>query len=314
MKVYRGLDEFNRLTFGVVTTGIFDGVHKGHQKVLSRVSETAKNSGGESVVITFYPHPKKVLQPHLPPPPVLTTIDEKTGLISDCGIDHLLIIPFTREISEMSSYDFVTKVLVEKAGTKKLIIGYDHKFGKNREGSFDFLKENSRTFGFEVEEIPRQDIDDMGVSSTSIRKALKEGEVSTAASYLGRFYSITASVVPGKKLGHTIGFPTANLKVNDPEKLIPMDGIYAVKVRKDDKLYCGMMSIGYNPTVHGTEKTMEVNIFNFNEDIYGKEIEIFFVAYLRKEEKYNSLEELIGQLHKDKEDSLRILSNTQIPI
>jgi riboflavin kinase/FMN adenylyltransferase len=312
MKVYRVVEDFKRVSYAVVTSGIFDGVHKGHQKILQRITEIAKQSQGESVVITFWPHPRKVLHPTELPVPILTNLEEKINLISDCGIDHLLIIPFTKEFSSLSSFDFVTKILIDKIGTRKLVIGYDHKFGKNREGSFEFLKENCHQLGFEVEEISKQEVDHMAVSSTNIRNAIIEGDVRTAAQYLGRFYSISGKVVKGKQLGKQIGYPTANIEIEDSEKLIPKDGIYTVQVKIEGKMFGGMLSIGFNPTVNGNKKTIEVNIFEFDRDIYGMNIQVFFVEYLRNEEKFSSLDELIQQLHVDKDNSLQILKDKSI--
>lgn len=306
MKVYRGLNEFSKCDYAVVTSGFFDGVHKGHQKILSRIVEAAKDSKGESVVITFWPHPKKILSQTQQDIQILSTLEEKIQLIESCGIDHFIIIPFTKEFSQITSDEFVQDILLKTIGTKKLIIGYDHKFGKNREGSFEYLKENTSTFGFEVEEIPRQDIDNIAINSTLIRKALLEGKVKDAATYLGRNYSISGTVVKGKQLGAKLGYPTANIKPEDSQKIIPKDGIYAVTIKYHDTFYKGMLSIGFNPTVHGTEKTIEVNIFDFNKSIYEEDLEVFFIEYLREEEKFNNLEELIVQLRKDKEQSLNL--------
>lgn len=308
MKVYRSLEEFNKLSNAVVTSGIFDGVHKGHQKILTHLAETAKQINGESVVITFWPHPKKVLQPANTDIKTITTLEEKIKLMEENYIDHFLIIPFTKAFSEISSSEFVNEILINCIGTKHLIIGYDHKFGKNREGGFDYLKSHASLFGFQVEEIPRQDIDNLAVSSTLIRKSLLDGNVKDASNYLGRHYSIEGTVVKGKQLGQTIGYPTANIVLNDPDKLVPKDGIYAVEVAHKNNLFKGMMSIGFNPTVDGTARTIEVNIFDFNSSIYGDQLIVYFVDYLRAEEKFNSLDALIEQLHKDKEDSLRILN------
>jgi riboflavin kinase/FMN adenylyltransferase len=308
MKVYRSLKEFNKLSNAVVTSGIFDGVHKGHQKILSHLSYTAQKNNGESVVITFWPHPKKILQPESTDIKTITTLEEKIKLMEENHIDHFLIIPFTKAFSEISSSEFVNEILINCIGTKHLIIGYDHKFGKNREGGFDYLKSHASLFGFQVEEIPRQDIDNLAVSSTLIRKSLLEGNVKDVSNYLGRYYSIEGTVIRGKQLGQTIGYPTANISIIDPDKLVPKDGIYAVQVVYNNILYKGMMSIGFNPTVNGNTKTIEVNIFDFNASIYGEQLTINFVEYLRAEEKFDSLEKLIDQLHKDKEDSLRILN------
>ena len=308
MKVYRNIKDFHKLSKAVVTSGFFDGVHQGHQKILSRLVESARAIEGESVVITFWPHPKKVLMPAQNDCHTLSTLEEKIQLIAAMKIDHLIILTFDKEFSQISSDEFVKDILIEKIGTKKLVIGYDHKFGKNREGGFEYLKSNAHQFGFEVEEIPRQDIDQMGISSTLIRKALLEADVKSAAMFLGRNYSLTGTVVKGKQLGATIGYPTANVAADDPEKLIPMDGIYAVMVQYKNILYKGMLSIGFNPTVNGTERTIEVNIFDFNGSIYNETLEIIFIDYLRQEENFKSLEALKQQLDKDKTNALKILN------
>jgi riboflavin kinase/FMN adenylyltransferase len=308
MKVYRSVEEFTKLSNAVVTSGFFDGVHKGHQKILSHLVETAKLINGQSVVITFWPHPKRILHTSGADIKTITTLEEKIKLMEDLSIDHFLIIPFTEEFSKISSSEFVNNILINCIGTKHLIIGYDHKFGRNREGSFDYLKLHASTFGFEVDEIPRQDVDNLAVSSTLIRKSLSEGNVNNVFSYLGRYYSVQGTVVKGKQLGQTIGYPTANIELNDSDKLIPKDGIYAVKIGYKNTMYNGMMSIGFNPTVNGKNKTIEVNIFDFNFSIYNENLEVFFVEYLRAEEKFDSLEGLVEQLHKDKENSLRILN------
>jgi riboflavin kinase/FMN adenylyltransferase len=312
MKVHWGIEELKPLRKAVVTTGFFDGVHKGHRKILGSVAEEAQRTGGESMVLTFWPHPRVILHPEEKEMKIITTLNEKSDLIATCGIDHLMIIPFTKEFSLLSSEEFIRKIIVDKIGTKKLIIGYDHRFGKNREGSFEYLKQHCSEFGFEVLEIPREDVDNMGVSSTLIRNALLEGNVSAVSNFLGRYYSIAGTVIQGKELGKKLGFPTANIQPEEPSKIIPMDGIYAVKTEIKGKLYKGMLSIGYNPTVSGKEKTIEVHIFDFNEDIYGENIKIFFVEYLRPEEKFNSLEELIEQLKKDQESSLKILNSKSL--
>ncbi|HEY8400095.1 MAG TPA: bifunctional riboflavin kinase/FMN adenylyltransferase, partial [Cytophagaceae bacterium] len=231
MKVYHSLEEFQPLHYAVVTSGTFDGVHKGHQKILARLKEITAECNGEAVVITFWPHPRKILQNSQENDlKLLSTLDEKIHLLKEHGIDHLLIIPFTKEFSQMTSEQFIKTVLSEKINTKKLVIGYDHKFGKNREGSFEHLKENGPIYGFTVEEIPKQDIDHIAISSTNIRKALIEGKINTATEYLGRYYSFTGKVIEGNKLGRKIGYPTANLQLPTEEKIVPKDGVYAVLV------------------------------------------------------------------------------------
>lgn len=308
MKVYRELDEFTPLANAIVTTGTYDGVHKGHRKILQALVETARKSNGESVVITFWPHPRKIIGTgNSEEIKSLSTLDEKIEILSGLGIDHLLVIPFNREFSELSSEEFIHSILIGKIGTKKLVIGYDHKFGKNREGSFDYLSENSGSFGFEIQEIPRQDLNDIGVSSTEIRKALTKGDVSTAALYLEQPYKLKGIVVKGRQLGRTIGFPTANIKVNDPEKLIPADGVYAVYVKYKKDIFKGMLNIGFRPTVEGIGKTIEVHLLEFDKEIYGEELEIQFIRFVRPEQKFDGIDKLKAQLEVDKRTISEIL-------
>lgn len=307
MEVIRDIAAFPRLSFPVVTSGTFDGVHVGHQKILKRVIKRAKQNNGQSVVITFWPHPRLVLFPDDNKLKLLSTIDERIEQLRSFGIDYLLIIPFTKEFSRTSSRAFITDILVKAINTKLLVIGYDHRFGKNREGSFEHLKARSQQYGFEVEEIPRQDIDDVGVSSTKIRKSLEIGDVETAHNYLGRFYSLTSLVVEGDKIGRTIGFPTANLALPAPHKLIPAHGVYAVWVKVAGEQFPGMMNIGSRPTVHGKELRLEVNILDFDRDIYGQRVTVEFVQQLRREQKFNDLEALKAQLVKDRDHAIHIL-------
>lgn len=308
MKVYNSFDEFTKLPNAIVTIGTFDGVHLGHRKILSRLKETSKEENGESVVITFWPHPRKVLQ-GADSLKLLLTLEEKIETIASCGIDHLLLIPFTKEFSATSSEDFIQKILIDKIGTKKLVIGYDHKFGKNREGSFEYLKENASRIGFQVEEIPREDIEHNAISSTSIREALSQNNVSKATTLLGRPYSVKGKVVEGKKLGRELGYPTANIEVEDPEKILPADGIYTVFVKVEGKKFGGMLSLGFNPTVEGKGRSMEVHIFDFNKNIYGETLEVSFLEFLRFEAKFPNLDALIDQLKEDEKQSRTILEN-----
>lgn len=300
MKVYYGIQEFEKLENAVVTSGTFDGVHLGHRKILNRLNEVAYQNNGESVVITFYPHPRSVISPDNQNVKLLSTLDEKIELLEKSGVQHLLIVPFTREFSELSSEEFIQKILVQTIGTKTLVIGYDHRFGKNREGGFDYLKANKGRYGFEIEEISRQDIENMGVSSSKIRKALYEGDVPSADHFLGRNYSLSGVVVKGKQLGRTIGFPTANIQVREIAKLIPSDGVYAVKVYYKEKAFGGMLNIGNRPTVDGTYQTVEVNIFDFDQEIYGENLTVEFLQKIRNEQKFNGLDELKAQISKDK--------------
>lgn len=309
MKIYHTLDDFSRLTCAVVTSGTFDGVHLGHQKILVRLKEIAEKSYGETVVITFWPHPRLVLKPDDLTLKLLNTFEEKAELLKEQGIQHLLRIPFTKEFSQISSSDFIRNVLVERIGTRKLVIGYDHHFGKNREGSFDQLKQNAPKYGFEVEEIPRQDIDNMTVSSSKIRKALEEGDVSEAIHLLGRPYSLSGRIIKGDRLGRVLGFPTANIDIDSHYKLVPAEGIYAVIVHHAGIEYGGMMYIGNRPTVDGVKRSIEVNIFNFEKEIYGEELKVSFEKLLRLDTKFKDLEELKSQLHKDKELALEALQS-----
>lgn len=309
MKIYDGIENFPKLRFPVVTSGTFDGVHIGHQKILSRVTELARSKNGESVLITFWPHPRFVLQQGDVAIKLLSTFEEKASYLKKSGLDYLIKIPFTRKFSQLSSEAFIQSILVETIGTKKLVIGYDHRFGKNREGSFDYLKENEAKYGFEVEEIPKQEIEDVGVSSTKIRKALEEGEIQTANEYLGRTYSLSGKVTKGQQLGRILGFPTANITVSEDYKLVPGDGVYAVEVMHKSHLYKGMLNIGYRPTVDGHTKIIEVNIFDFAGDLYGQTLRIFFIERIRKEEKFNNLDALKAQLALDKEKAVNILNS-----
>jgi riboflavin kinase/FMN adenylyltransferase len=308
MEVIRDINDFPQLSHAVVTSGTFDGVHVGHQKILKRVIERARQNNGQSVVITYWPHPRLVLFPEDNDLKLLSTMEERIEQLRSFGLDYLLIIPFTKEFSRTSSRSFITDVLVRALNTKVLVIGYDHRFGKNREGSFENLKARSAQYGFEVEEIPRQDVDDIGVSSTKIRRALEEGDIETATRYLGHPYTLTSEVVEGDKLGRTIGFPTANLDPPKNHKLIPANGVYAVWVKYEGERYPGMMNIGFRPTVHGRHQTLEVHILNFSQTLYGQSVTVEFVQQLRQEQKFESLEALKSQLAKDKEATARILN------
>jgi riboflavin kinase / FMN adenylyltransferase len=300
MKVYKSIQEFRPIENAVVTSGTFDGVHKGHQKILNRLNEVADGINGESVVITFHPHPRMVIATDSDDLKLLSTIDEKIQLLDNQGVKHLIIIPFTREFSELTSDEFINKILVERIGTKKLVIGYDHRFGRNREGGFDYLKVHSHEYGFEIEEIPRQEIDHLTISSTKIRNSLIEGNVKIANELLGRMYSFTGLIAKGRQLGRTIGFPTANVQVSEQYKLIPSDGVYAVKVHIRGEEKFGMMNIGMRPTVNGIGRTQEVNIFDFEDDIYGEKMTVELIDFIRKEQKFNGLDELKAQINTDK--------------
>lgn len=307
MIIYKGLDDVLPLPNAVVTSGTFDGVHRGHQTILTRLAEVAQASGGESVLITYWPHPRTVVSNDSQNLKLLTTLDEKIELLDQAGVDHLIVIPFTRSFSELTSEEYVRQILIEKIGTKKLVIGYDHRFGRDREGGFDYIQAHQSEYGFEVEEIPRQDVEAVGVSSSKIRAALNEGNVHTANLFLGRPYSLTGTIVKGRQLGRTIGFPTANMQVDDPSKLIPANGVYAVSVEYAGQTLGGMLNIGFRPTVAGTNQTIETYIFDFDKDIYGEHMTLRFTEFLRPEQKFEGLPALVAQLKRDEEAARAIL-------
>ncbi|MCE6990105.1 bifunctional riboflavin kinase/FAD synthetase [Dyadobacter sp. CY323] len=304
MNIYHSLDSFERLENGVVTSGTFDGVHLGHKKILSRLIEISEQSGGESVVLTFWPHPRMVVSEDSQDLQLLSTIDEKIELFAELGIKHLAIVPFTRAFSELSSDEFIQQILLDRIGTKKLVIGYDHRFGRNREGSFEFLQNNGPKYGFEVEEIPRADIENMAISSSRIRKSLVTGHIQEANELLGRSYTLSGTVVKGKQLGRTIGFPTANLHLHESYKLVPMNGVYIIYATHQENRYKGMLNIGVRPTVDGTTRTIEAHLFDFDQEIYGEDLKLELVSYLRPEQRFDGLDMLVKQINLDKANTL----------
>jgi riboflavin kinase/FMN adenylyltransferase len=307
MKIYHHIDEFTPVKNAVVTIGTFDGVHIGHRKIISRIKELAAASGGETVILTFFPHPRMILHPEDEEIKLITTIAEKAELLEQLGIDHLIITPFSRDFSNQSAESYIRDVLVNKIGTKKIVIGYDHRFGKDRQGGLQDLLTHAPLYGFEVVEIPEQDINDVAISSTRIRKALFGGEIDIANECLGYPFFITGKVIRGDQLGRQLGYPTANLMLEEKYKLIPSDGIYAVKVKVEGGEHTGMAYIGHRPTVNGMTRNIEVNIFNFEGDIYNQELRMEFLHYVRSDIKFSSLEELVVQLGKDKEDVQALL-------
>lgn len=307
MAVYLDIKALPKFHNAVLTIGTFDGVHEGHETILKEVVKHAKEVNGESVLITFEPHPRKLLFPDQPLK-LLTPLQQKLQYITEAGIEHIVVAPFTREFANLSAQEYIEHFLVKYFHPHCIIIGYDHRFGHDRKGDINLLKEYEAVYGYHVLEIPAQLIDDAAVSSTKIRKALNEGRMKDAAHMLGRPYSLTGTVIKGAQLGRTIGYPTANIQPDDPEQLIPANGIYAVRVKYKDSDYEGMMSIGYNPTVTDDKSLkLEVNIFDFNEEIYDQQLQISFVAWLRNEEKFDSLDALTEQLHRDKENTLKTL-------
>lgn len=307
-KVYYNLNDFKSDKGTIITIGTFDGVHLGHQKLLNQLNELQKNTDLETLVFTFNPHPRKILFPTQGAPHLITSTAEKIELLKKAGVDHILLYPFSKEFSEIDPEHYIRSILKEKLNVKKIIIGYDHKFGFERKGDINTLKQFSSELGFEVHEISAEDINKINVSSTFIRKALDTGQVELAASFLGHSYFITGKVIEGKKLGRQFGYPTANVHIEERDKLIPLIGVYAVYVEYNQQLYKGMLNIGINPTTDKDNKIkIEVNIFDFNEDIYNREIRIKFVKRLRDEFKFANLDELVAQLHQDKLDSLEVL-------
>ena len=356
MKIYNHIDEFTRINNAVVTIGTFDGVHVGHQKIINRLLEITRQSAGESVILTFFPHPRMILHPEDINIKLISTMAEKASLLEQAGIDHLIITPFTRDFSNLSPQEYIKDFLVDRIGTKSLVIGYDHRFGKDRSGGLTHLQQYSSEYGFEVEEIPEQDINDVAVSSTKIRQAILSGDIETANDFLGYPFKLTGKVIKGDQIGRKLGFPTANLFIEESYKLIPSDGIYAVMVQVGDqqsairdeqlairdqqsaishqqsetsnlkpqtsnlkpqtsnlqpqtsnlqpstsniKLFNGMAYIGRRPTINGMTRNIEVNIFDFDQDIYGHRIQLRFLKFIRSDEKFTSTAELTEQLKKD---------------
>ena len=300
MKVYHSISDFQNVSRPILTTGTFDGVHFGHKIIIDRLKEIAKNQNGETVLLTFSPHPRMVLFPDDHNLQLINTLGEKIKLLEKAGIDHLIIHPFTKAFSRISSMQFVRDIIVNELNIYKLVIGYNHHFGRNREGSFEHLKQYAPLYGFEVEEISAQLIDDVSISSTKIRKALLSGNVSKAADYLGYNYTLQGRVIEGQQIGRTIGFPTANLMVLDESKLIPKDGVYAVYVEVTGQSFKGMMNIGNNPSLKFKKHSIEVHIFDFDSDIYNEQIEVRFIKHIREEICFENLNDLKIQLEQDK--------------
>ncbi|MBC8052860.1 MAG: bifunctional riboflavin kinase/FAD synthetase [Sphingobacteriaceae bacterium] len=310
MKVYKHLNEFQQVKNAVVTIGTFDGVHIGHRKIISRLTEVARQINGESVILTFFPHPRMILNPEDINLKLITTINEKASLLEQLGVDHLIITPFTRDFSNLTAETYIRQILVEKIGTRKIIIGYDHHFGKDREGNLGQLQRFAPEYKYEVEEIPEQDIHDVAVSSTQIRNALIKGDVQTAIDFLGYPFSLYGQVIKGDQLGRTLGFPTANLLIEENYKLIPGDGIYAVNVKidKDTVTYKGMLYIGNRPTINGMSRNIEVNIFDFDREIYRSYVTIEFIYFIRGDIRFDNIEALKLQIAADKHSALTLLS------
>ena len=309
MLIHKGFENLNLIS-PVATLGIFDGVHRGHMALLDCLVKRAEEEGGESVVITFSPHPRIVLEQNNVNLTFLTTMDEKKVLLEKANIDHLVVIEFDLSFSKIAACDFIKAILVEKIGTKHLIIGYNHHFGRKGEGDFNTIKQCAEELKFRVEQVQGYHTEEGAISSSSIREALLKGEIDSANRWLGYFYSLSGTVIEGRKIGRTIGFPTANIKPDSQYKLIPANGVYAVNVTLDDNVFPGMLSIGSNPTVNTdiSLRNIEVHILNFDKDIYGRKISVVFRKRLRDEKKFNNLEQLTEQMTNDKRDTLKLLA------
>ena len=325
MKIYKNLEDFIPLDNAVVTIGTFDGVHVGHQKILSTLRESARASKGETVLLTFFPHPRLILHPEDDSLRIISDIEEKVQRLAEAGIDHLIITPFTRDFSNLSPEEYIREVLVGKIGTKKIVIGYDHRFGKDRKGSLKELLEYAEIYGYSVEQITEQDINDVAVSSTKIREALIKGDIETANCYLGYPFQLTGKVIRGDQLGRRIGYPTANLQVQESHKLIPAYGIYAVEAAivepvdiktgvyaatPPERIIYGMGYIGTRPTVDGVSRSIEVHLLDFNEDIYGETLRVKFLHFVRHDQWFENMEEMVQQMAVDERKVKELLGTT----
>ena len=308
MKRFNNINEFNCKKSTIITIGTFDGVHLGHQKILKKLNVEAENNGLESSVLTFFPHPRTVLNPDSSLK-LINTIEERISLFKKSKIDNLIIHPFTKEFSELDSEDYVKNILVDQLKAKIVLIGYDHKFGKNRTADINNLKEYGIKYNFEVIEIKAEEINDIAISSTKIRNSIEEGDIQLTNSYLGYEFSFFGKVVKGNSIGKTLGFPTANIKIGTDLKLIPKNGVYLISTIINQKIIFGMMNIGIKPTTNENTKSIEVNLFDFNQDLYDTNITIYIKQFLREEIKFDSLNELKLQIEKDKITCNSIINN-----
>jgi len=309
MKVYYGYDNL-KFSNPVVTTGVFDGVHRGHRFIFERLKQRAAELRGESVVVTFHPHPRQVLDENERKIMLLTGIDEKISLIEKCGIDHTVVINFDREMSQMGAADFFEKILYGKIGVRHLVIGFNHHFGKMAEGDFKTIKEIANNYGISYEILEPVKYGEISISSSAVREALIAGRIEEAVNLLGYDYFMNGTIIEGRKLGRKIGYPTANIQPDYPDKLIPGNGVYAVEIMVRNRKYYGVMSIGYNPTVNRDRniKSLEVNIFDFKENIYGEKVCVIFRYRIRDEMAFGTVSELKRRIELDRQEALRLLS------
>ena len=309
MKVHRDIEQLPSFRNAVITIGTFDGVHMGHRQVIDKLKTEAKAIEGESVIITFHPHPRKVVASTILGIRLINTLDEKIELLEQLGVDQLVVVPFTDAFANQPAEEYVRNFLVNKFNPHTIIIGYDHRFGKERKGDYLLLEKIAATHGYNLLEIPKHVLDEIAISSTKIREALLEGKLEIADKLLGYEFFFSGTVVHGNKLGKKLGYPTANLSIADEEKIIPGDGIYAVyaALNNSNERIKGMMSIGFRPTVDGKKRVVEVNIFDFDKDIYGQKVKVYVKKYLRAERKFDNLEALVKQMDGDKIESLEVL-------
>ena len=314
MIVHSGISSFKNISSPVITVGTFDGVHVGHQKILNKIRTIANNNNGETALLTFDPHPRKVLFNTSNSLKLINTLDEKINLLSNYGLDHLIIHPFNKDFSRITPTSYVRDLLVNQLNVATLVIGYNHQFGRNREGDITLLHELSEVYNFNVQEINAEEINEIKVSSTKIREALSMGDILQANNYLGHDFTLSGEVIEGNKIGRSIGFPTANISIKDEEKIIPANGVYAVKVKLNDQCFNGMMNIGKNPTFTDKNQSIEVHFFDLDYDIYNKNITIKLIKRIRKEKKFNSPKLLIEQLELDRDFTFKYLEENDIEI
>ena len=306
MKVISIIENYQAKQPCSLTIGTFDGVHIGHRKIIQRLVKSAQEKNHLAVVLTFFPHPRMVLQKDTSIR-LIDTLQEKQQLLADLGVDVLVIQPFSKEFSRQTADEFTRDVLVQSFDIAHLIIGYDHRFGRNREATVDDLINAGSTYGFSVEKIEAQEIASVNVSSTKIRKALEEGKMKVAKDFLSRPFRLSGKVIRGKKIGRTIGFPTANLQTKEDYKLLPCDGVFFIKTQYNGSCYYGMMNVGFRPTLEGEERSFEVHLFDFNQDLYGEILQVDLLELIRKEKKFASLEELKAQLQEDQAKCRRLI-------
>ena len=309
MQVHYGFESYKNIKNPIVTVGTFDGVHFGHQKIIQRLQKIAKKNNGESVLLTFDPHPRKILL-NDQGLKLIHTINEKINILENLGLDHLVIYPFTLEFSKFSAKRYIDELLIQKLGTHTLVIGYDHHFGNDREGNIDLLKKYEKSNPFYLEEIKAHEIEEIKISSTKVRSAIEKGNIHLVNDYCGHFYEFSGEVVHGNGIGKTIGTPTANIKLNSNEKIIPLDGVYAVICQIKDANYKGIMNIGFKPTVdEGQKRTVEIHLFDYEKEIYGQDLRTKVIERIRDEVKFNSLKEMKNKILKDNEKAKIILES-----